>query len=1285
MEGVAGDDVLDGGVGDDTLFGGTGNDQLLGGDGNDALFDDAQMVPIYDNNLFAGGNDILSGGAGDDTLDGGSGNDTLDGGAGNDDLQGGSGNDSYRFDRQQGNDRIIEGDGSANGGADEIVLAAGIIPAAVALYRSSDRLDPYNLPTAPDDLELVHDGNGAELWIQDYFNGAAEQRVETIRFADGTVWNDAEIASRMVNLGGTVNTQTGTTGNDVYVEDHPNDQISDPFTSDSDTVKSSVSYILPDNVENLELTGILDLRATGNALNNILRGNSGDNTFRHGGGSDTMIGGARDDTYIFDNTEYYYGDYSTVVEQVNEGNDTVIVSQRFGYTLPDNVENLIYKPSTWCTPNAYISIFGNALDNTIKLVPGFGSADNSYELDGGLGADTYTASAKYKEIFVLDSAADTILGEDASGLKDTVKAGFSYTLGANIGGLILTGNSAVSGTGNALNNTLDGSQNSAANVLRGGLGKDTYVLGAGDSAIEAAGEGINTVVVADGPFDLANYTNIENMSLAQGAGTVGMVGDAGANVLTGNADANHIQGGAGNDHLFDAKDYVQNEGQDVLEGGAGDDVLGSWGGGDILDGGEGNDLMQGNGATYRFSGAFGSDVVSGGNSTILFADLDVMQITFAREGNDLRLSGPQGTGNVLVQKHFYGGSYAISWLNFVDGISLSGAQVASYLAQGGAVSEGADVVIGGANPDTWLLLGGDDLALGAAGDDWVSGGSGNDWLYGGAGADTLQGDDGFDHLYGDAGDDLLSGGFGDDWFYGGAGADTLQGDEGFDYLYGDAGVDLISGGLGDDLLYGGEGADVLQGDVGFDRLYGDAGNDTLNGGGGTDVLYGGEGADVFQFGLGSESDAIVGTVAPSVSQWLDVVQMGSGVLAENIDVVRVDSEGVAYLELRIRGTADVLSLSGFFYDNQDRCEVDEIHFEDGTVWTRNDLLQKSMTITGTAGVDTLTGSNSNNQIYGLAGNDTLAGLDGDDLLDGGLGVDQMSGGLGNDVFIVDNTGDVVSEAANGGTDTVRSSVTYTLTSNVETLELQGAAAINGTGNSLANTLRGNVAANTLNGGAGADQMIGGAGADVYVVDNIGDVVTENSGEGTDVVQASVSYTLSANIENLTLTGATAINGTGNALDNVLTGNSAANTLNGGAGNDTLNGGAGVDTLIGGTGNNTYVVDSATDVVTESANEGSDTVQSSITYTLGANLENLTLSGATAINGTGDTLNNMLTGNSAANVLNGGAGADTLSGGLGVAWVTITTWSTMPVTWSLRMPVKAPIWSSPVSVIPFRPT
>ena len=172
-------------------------------------------------------------------------------------------------------------------------------------------------------------------------------------------------------------------------------------------------------------------------------------------------------------------------------------------------------------------------------------------------------------------------------------------------------------------------------------------------------------------------------------------------------------------------------------------------------------------------------------------------------------------------------------------------------------------------------------------------------------------------------------------------------------------------------------------------------------------------------------------------------------------------------------------------------------------------------------------------LTGNGGANVLTGGAGDDTLDGGAGADTMAGGTGNDTYVVDNVGDVVTEALNEGTDTVQSSITYTLGANVENLTLTGTRQHQRHRQRPRQRHHRQQRRQHLDGGGGADTMVGGAGNDTYVVDNAGDVVTEaRQRGGTDTVQASASYTLGANVENLTLTGNGSINGTGNGYDNV---------------------------------------------------------------------------------------------------------------------------------------------------------
>ncbi len=418
------------------------------------------------------------------------------------------------------------------------------------------------------------------------------------------------------------------------------------------------------------------------------------------------------------------------------------------------------------------------------------------------------------------------------------------------------------------------------------------------------------------------------------------------------------------------------------------------------------------------------------------------------------------------------------------------------------------------------------------------------------------------------------------------------------------------GGSGNDTMIGNYVANHLQGGLGNDSLDGRAGADTLDGGAGADVLKGGAGNDTY----------ILDNLG-------DVVDEGGN--SDSGDAVKTSA-----------------LIGGAF------AGVEHYTYTGSAAWsfTANAANNK---VSGGGGNDALNGAAGNDTLLGNAGNDTLIGGLGNDLLDGGLGNDTLKGGSGNDTYVIDVATDSIDEEGNADSaDRVRSMVTVNLATlaggAIERAILLGTAAIDATGNAANNILTGNDAANVLNGEAGADMLLGGAGNDTYIVDNVGDQVIETvagTAGGVDLIKSGVSYSLAAldNVENLTLTGVASIEATGNGLDNVLIGNDGANRLDGGLGNDTM---------VGGKGDDTYGVDAVGDIVDEavlnSSGGGVDTVESAITYSLAAlgNVENLTLTGSGAINGTGNELGNTILGNVGGNVLDGGAGSDTLIGGAG---------------------------------------
>jgi Ca2+-binding RTX toxin-like protein len=429
--------------------------------------------------------------------------------------------------------------------------------------------------------------------------------------------------------------------------------------------------------------------------------------------------------------------------------------------------------------------------------------------------------------------------------------------------------------------------------------------------------------------------------------------------------------------------------------------------------------------------------------------------------------------------------------------------------------------------------------------------------------------------------DVLHGLAGDDMLFGGSGNDTLDGGPGADIMLGGAGSDTAdysssAAGVTVSLASGlGAGGDA-QGDVlgGIENIIGSAQADMLTGDGNANTLDGGGGADVMAGGAGN-------------------------------DTYVVDHAGDMVIESAGQGTDTVFSTAHL-------------------VLSAN---VENLTLSGGADL----------QGYGNSDANTLTGNTGSNLLDGRGGADVMLGGAGNDVYIVDHPGDQVIENLGEGNDAVFSTAHLVLPANVETLVLQGSADLQGYGNSLANALFGNAGSNLLDGRGGADYMAGGAGNDVYVVDDAGDAVIENAGEGNDAVFSTAHLVLSANVETLVLQGGADLQGYGNGLANALFGN---------AGSNLIDGRGGADYMAGGAGNDVYIVDDAGDMVVENANEGTDAVFSTVDHTLTANVEILVLQGSGNLAGTGNGLANALYGNSGDNTLDGGAAADLLTGNAG---------------------------------------
>ncbi|MYM70112.1 DUF4214 domain-containing protein [Pseudoduganella sp. FT55W] len=1276
LYGGDGNDSLDGGAGADTMAGGLGNDIYVidnvgdtivekAGEGIDlaqvglaaanatyVLADNVENATVTSAaavNLTGNSMDnTLTGNGAANTLTGGGGNDTLDGGAGADKLAGGSGDDVYFVDNSGDTvgEALNEGNDTVNTSLSTYTLAANVetlvYTGKAAFAGTGNALGNVitggslgNKIDGGAGNDSITGGNGADSLMGGLGNDtiAAGPGKDSIDGGDGS-----DVLQVVGKFGDYTITRPSVT--DTVLTDKAGNVL---------TVRNVESFVFADGTQSLEAVQY-NIASVGN---DKLFGGDGNDTLNGGAGADTLSGGLGNDTYVVDNV----GD--TIIEGSGEGADLVqvaLATANATYVLADNVENATV------TASVAVNVTGNAMANTLT---GNGAANTltggagNDTLDGGAGADKL-AGGSGDDVYFVDNSGDTV-GEALNEGNDTVNTSLSiYTLAANVETLVYTGKAAFAGTGNALDNVITGSI--AGNKIDGGAGNDSITGGDGADSL-LGGLGNDTIVAGLGKDTIDGGNGIDVLQLAGKFGdytitrpsvTDTVLSDKAGNVLTVRNVESFVF--AGDTYSLEQVQYnIASAGNEQLFGGDGNDTLNGGAGADTLSGGLGND-------TYVVDNV-GDVIVEGGNEGM---DQVQVALTVANATYTLSDSVENATVTSTVAVNVTGNDQDNALTGNAAANTLTGGAGNDTL-DGGA---GGDKLIGGSGDDVYIIDSASDVVVEALND-------GSDTVRTSLAAYTLAanvetlvytGKAAFTGI-GNALDNVITGANFGNKIDGGAGNDSITGGNGADSLVGGLGDDTIAAGLGKDTIDGGNGNDLLQvvgkfGDyavtrpsatdtvltdkagnvltvrniesfefadgtqsleavqyniasAGNDKLFGGDSHDTLNGGAGADTMTGGRGNDTYVV------DNVGDTVVEGYDEGADLVQVAlttanaTYMLADNVETATVTS-------------AAAVNVAG------------------------NDL------------ANALTGNGAANTLTGGAGNDTL---------DGGAGADKLAGGSGNDIYFVDNTGDVVTEALNDGYDTVYTSLgAYTLALNVESVEYTGVSSFSGTGNALDNRINGGVGNNVLLGGAGNDTLTGHGGNDSLNGGDGDDVLA--AGNGRDTVDGGAGSDVLIGMRNY----ADYVITRPNAVDTVLTDkfgsvitvrnveyinfadgaktaeeyqsnipSAGSDHLYGTSKADVLDGGAGIDTMEGGLGNDVYVLSSPDDVVIEGANAGMDSVGLGFTkagtYIMPDNVENAVVAAADsiAVNITGNELANYFIGSGGANIMNGAGGNDTLQG------------------------------------------
>jgi Ca2+-binding RTX toxin-like protein len=1005
---------------------------------------------------------------------------------------------------------------------------------------------------------------------------------------------------------GTNDTLNGGSGNTTFYVNNASTVVDDDSSVAADTIVSTVSYTVPNDYSDyLVLSGSANIVGTSNANSDTLVGGAGNDTLvaAYTFTNDTFVGGTGGTTFVVNSsTEVVENSYTT-------SSDTVQSSVNF--TLPTNVNTLVLTGSAALT--------GSANGGSDTLVSNTG-ADTLY---AGTGNDT----------FVLNGTSDVVEGTTSA--SSTVDAGFSYTLPTNVNALTLTGTGNLTGTANTGSDTLV--SNSGVDTLAGGSGADVFV-------VNNTADVLTNVNATDTVESSVNYTMPTGLGhlLLTGSATVTASGNAVSDVITANAGVDTLTagsgvatliGGAGSDTfvLDSASDVVQESyvgTGSVIQSSASVtlttnvNVLVLTGSGSLTaTGNAGNDSMVGNAGSDTLTAGGGTDTLVAGSGLAT-------------------LTGGAGNDTFIV--------------NNASDVVQSSSTTASDTVQSSAnftlPTNVNLLVLTGTSSLSATTNSGNDVVTGNAGSDTLTGTAGADTLIAGSGVDTLVGGTGNDSFIVNNTSDVVSVG-------GTHGADTVQASTNYT-LSGNVTTLVLTGSANLSGTANSTGADSVVGNAGNDTLTAEGGRDTLIAGSGLATLVGGSGGTVFV--VNSTSDVIQG-VSSGVSN--ELVSSVNATLPTNVDTLELsgvgnlsgtgnsDASNVLIAnsgnDTLVAGSAATTLEGGVGQDtfvvNSTGDSIEAAASATNTVLSSISYTLPSyittLELTGSANL-TGTGNTLADSIVGNAGHDTLTAGVGNDTLVAGTGLATLVGGVGNDTFVIDSTSDVIQGQVSGQYNTLVSSVTVTLPTNINALLLSGSGNLTGTANSANDTIGGNsgndtlvagAGNDTLTGGAGVDTFIGGTGGATFVINNAADAIQNASSTSANSVLTSVSYTLPTNVNALTLIGPSNIAGTGNA---------ASDTLTGGEGNDTLYAGSAADTLIGGTGSTTFVVNATGDVVQDGSSVASNTLQTSVSYTLPTDVNSLVLTGTAALTGTANSANDTLTSNSGVDTLVGAAGNDT---------------------------------------------